>query len=116
MEAENSPSLQSNKVICFCFKEASKRQGTPALETKALLVHSIENSMITFRISALVVFAKSLQMMQWAQVTLAEAVGCIKGQAWRTKNAELFQQTANHCSKPRITQPCPPAVVLLQSP
>lgn len=50
-------------------------------------------------------------MMQWAQVTPAEAVGCVRGQDPRTKSAELFEQIANHCSKQQIIQPCLPPPV-----
>ena len=96
--------------------QQQQKTGVSWVRDKGLIGSQYRKQHDHIRISALVVFAKSLQMMQWTQVTPLEAVGCIRGQDTRTKSAGLFEQIANHCSKQQIIQPCPPPPVLLQSP
>lgn len=56
---------------------------------------------------ALVLFAETHGVVQWAQITPAHTVGCITGEDPRAKSAELFEQIGQHYSKQHTTQPYP---------
>lgn len=106
--------LQSNKLVCFRFKDTSSRQQIIGPETKDLFVHRTENSRI-ISTCALVLLAKTHRVMPWARMLPARAAGCLTGTDPKAKRAELFEEVAKHCSKLQTTLVYP-SPLLLQSP
>lgn len=65
---------------------------------------------------ALVLFAKTHRVVQWAQMTPAHTVSCITGEDPRAKSAELFEQIERHYSKQHTTQPYPSSLSMCPPP